>query len=626
MIKDNNISLIGKSNVAVLIDYKIVHMSGEELINFLKSIPADDIQRIEVITTPPAKYDAEGNSGLINIVYKKGRKNTTFSYNKNRLKLWTSIDGQTGYETSEEMADIYYPLDTWNEVLNSKNKQDHLSGRLALDYDISDRSSIGIQYLGNIATPSDKDQNHINMFNSDSDLTSYSLSEGNSKKLNKSHSLNMHYIQTLDSMGRIISLDLDYFNYEINQDRVFTSENFLPAGISIDYLSALNQSEQKINNYGAKIDMEHPTKFAQLSYGIKATATQTDSRVSYFNTISGNPLLDPAKSDGFKYKEDLYAAYIDASKEINKQWQMKFGLRVEQTQTIGLSRSYGQEDKNHYAKLFPSLYVLHKINDKNSINLNYGRRIKRPEFWELNPFRWYMNATSYSVGNPFLQPSFSDNLELTYSYNYKLSSTLMVSRVQNGFSQVPTIDVVNQLQIYIRQNYFTAYMYGYSQTYLFNKYAWWQNINQAVLYYSQTHFTNKDIQAPAQNGLGFNMSTNNTFKLNKAKTMEGELNASANFPNKDVLYQITPSYSVDIGFRILFWNNDLQIGVSAQDIFKTSTTTVTTFTDGIKQTYNIYNDNRRFRLAIVYKSGNSKISIKERSFGNEDIKNRAKQS
>ena len=643
-VKDDKIEMIGKGSVAVLMDDRIVQLSGEELVNFLRSIPSDDLKRIEVITTPPAKYDAEGSGGLINIQYKKGRRNAwnnstrvaytqatfpsyslgnTFSYNKNKLRVLISADAKKGSRAYINHLQTFYDKETRFGKLDMKNKSDYFSGRFGLDYDLSKNTSVGIQYSGGIRNGNNKDNNlTTDKYNYDLRLNDSIVSGGIENKEINNNSVNLHYIQKLDSIGRKLSVDLDYFTYQSSKDRKFTSNTFDSIGNKIDSLSANNTGDQKINNYSAKIDMEHPTTWAKISYGAKVSFSHTDNSVRYFDTtIPGTRIPDDQQSDDFDYTENTQAAYFDLAKEFGKKWEAKLGLRVERTQTKGVSKLEG-EKRREYVQWFPTFYLLRTINDNHSMNVNYNRRIRRPGFWELNPFRFYLDRTSYTIGNPSLQPSFTDKIELSHTYKNKLISSASFSVTTNGFGQVPMPIESTKEQIFKQENYYTEYEYGISETYSFSPFPWWKSQNQVYTYYSQSKI-DKTINAVAQNGVGLYFSTNNSFTLNKKKTIKGEVNFLWSHPGgEDITIYDKPYYSLDLGLSMSFLDKKLQCSIALNDVLKTQRFYNSIVSNDIMQKFNNYYDTRSLKISLKYNFGNKTISVKEREFGNEDEKNR----
>ncbi|SZD73263.1 Outer membrane receptor for Fe3+-dicitrate [Candidatus Ornithobacterium hominis] len=642
-VQNDNIALVGRSNVRVMVNDRMIELSGENLTNYLKSIPSDDIKSIEVITTPPAKYQAEGNSGLINIILKKGALNAwsntirtayiqttypaysignTFNYNKNKWAINASVDAKKGSEASLLDHEIFFPNARNVSQMDSKNRKDFYSGRLGIDYDISDKSTIGA--IANISEflPDSKDNSYINIFDDNNVQFSQILTQGNSIEKDKNISTNVHFIQKLDTLGKKLTIDLDYFNFKEDRNRNFstiqTTNNIID-----NFDIANNLGNQNINNYSINVNLEHPTKWANYTYGGRLSFSNTESGVKFFDLSSGNPIIDPNQTDDFRYDEYIQALYFDVSKKFGEKWQVKLGLRYEHTHTKSLPLTYNQEFTNNYGKLFPTVYALYLMNENNFLNLNYSRRTKRPGFWELNPFKWYLNANSYAEGNPFLQPSFNHNVELTHGYNQKLFSTFIFQYTEDGFGQIPSVNGLNNQQIYTRANYNNTYVFGLVENYRYTPFKWWESNNQFFIFYSETKIKSEFVNdLPVKNGLSSAFSTNNSFVLNNSKTFLGELNFNYNFPRNSGIYKAEQSYSLDFAIKYLFWNKSLVATFAVNDIFRTSNPNITTFTNNIKQVYNNYYDNRFFRFSLSYTLGNRKINVEKRSFGNEEEQNR----
>ena len=536
--QEGSLRMIGKGSVSVLIDDRLLQLSGDELTNFLESIASDDVKSIEVITTPPAKYEAEGNGGLINIIYKKGRKNAwnnsvrtsirqatfpsyslgnTFSYYKNKLRLFVSADARRDKKKRYTRYSIDFQEPRSGER-NIKRRTRSFSGRFGLDYELSDKISVGAQYLGGFKAINNYTKNDIyDGINAIKTRTFSIISNGMDDKDISNHSANLHYLQRLDSMGNKLSVDLDYFTYSTYQDKnlvstTFSTDTTVENQTKLDLL--LNIGAQRIENYSAKIDVEHPASWAEISYGAKASFTHTNNLINYqyhYNTFDDLSLRDSSQVDRFVYTENTEAAYIDFAKELKK-WTLKLGLRAEYTQTKAESQENREKNqKNKYLKLFPALYMLYAINDDHSVNINYNRRISRPEFLYLDPFRRYLSNVSYSVGNPFLRPSFTDKIELSHTYKNKLISTLFFSNTTDGFDQIPKIDSETKEQVYNMKNFFTLYQYGISESYTLHLFPWWSSRNVASLYYSE-HTLVPAIDAVIQNGLVVDL---NTYQLSR---------------------------------------------------------------------------------------------------------------
>lgn len=642
VVQNNTINILGKGTSRVMIDGRMIELVGEELNNFLKSISASDIKNIEIISNPPAKYDAEGTGGLINIIMKKGVrdswKNTTtvsydqnkfgivtvrdnFFYNKNKFKFSASINGKSGYLNATDDLKMYFPDGLSHMYSKTKVKNENLSGKLALDYDLSERTTIGFQYLNDRNNPDFRSDIRIDNYNTQNKLDYVTLNNSFTDKGSKNQTYNAHLITKLDSLKRKLSVDVDYFNYSSKFDRNFIANNYTPDMTFVDVnQSGQNISNQDIDNWSFKADMEHPFQALNLSYGAKMSFTNSISDVFYYNTISGIPELDLNQSNRFKYTENNQAVYINGDKKIGKKWNFQMGFRLENTQTNGFSETMNQETVNNYLKLFPTVYASYKKNENNTFSLNYGKRINRPRFDLLNPFKVYINSNSYSEGNPFLRPSFSDNFEFAHSYKEILRTSVFVNVVTNGYGVLFTANPETNTQVVTRENYFKNLNYGIGESYSANFTKWWSSENSLYFLGAKTDFI-KDFNATPSNSLQVDFSTNNTFVL--GKTSKLQIDFSYSTPFNSGLYEMGYTSSFDIGFKQDLFNKTMQVAFLANDIFNMSyLKDFTSVVNGVKQVYNENQSYRFVRLSLVYNFGNKKINIKERAFGNQDEKKR----
>ena len=642
-VQNNSISILGKGAARVMIDGRIIELSGEDLNNFLKSIASSTIKNIEIITNPSAKYEANGDGGLINILLKKAKKdswkNTTalvydqnkygsttvrnsFLYSKNKLRVSLSGNAKTGNSEEKETLAINYPDGLWNLKSDSKLKEDNISGRISVDYDSSDKTSFGFQYLGSASNPDRNPATTIDIFDAKNDLKSILTNIGFNDQKTSNSSLNAHFATKFDTIGRNLSVDLDYFRFDSKFDNRFIAKTFLPDMTFVDInQSAKNTSQQGIDNFSIKADFEQPLKFVDLSYGVKASFIKSDSDLKYFNTISGSPELDPLQSNQFYYKENNQAVYINGNKKFNARLQIQLGLRLENTQTEGFSQTINQKISNDYLKVFPKFYVSYQLNEDHNFNFNYGKRINRPGFSLLNPFRSYINSNSYSEGNPFLKPSFSDNFDFTFTYKEKFRTNVFLNYTSQGYGVIFTSDAATNTQIITRQNYYNEYYFGIGENYSGSIMKWWENESSFYLLGSKTNFTNK-LQATPSNGVQVYFTTNNIFSLDQ--TTKIELDYSYSSSVKKGLYEVGMMSGVSIGFQKSILKKSLQLSLLANDIFNTSyLKNYKSRVNEIDQKYSENNSSRFVRLSVTYNFGNKKLNSRPHESGNEDEKRRA---
>lgn len=641
-IQNGVLEILGKGPSRVLINGRLSPLEGEELTAFLEGLNANDIKTIEVITNPPAKHEASGRGGLIHIILKKPKQNSwnntatvihnqnkynfgtlrnNFSYNKSKLSLVANINVTKGHYKHTEDLQIQYPQSFWDIVIESKDRNDNYSGRFQLDYQVSENTSLGIQYLGNGRKPGGFTTVTSTVFDANNQLNRWINNIGDNKINSKNNALNFHATTKLDSLGRSISLDVDYFHYNSKNNRDFITEVFNNSGNSMGVTSAaLNISDQNIENYSTKIDVNYPIHNIQFAFGGKASFTTTKSDILFFDTLLGNPVLDTSRSNNFEYQEDNFAGYVSANTNLNSKLELKLGLRLEHTNTKGISEQTNQEITNEFTKLFPTVYLSYKKNEQNTFSLSYGRRIDRPRFSDLNPFRYYINDNSFSEGNPFLQPSFTDSFEFSHSYKRNLNSSIFLNVTTDGFSVIFSSDPVAETQIVTRDNYITQYNYGISENYSFNPFSWWQSQNSANIlgYYSKFQ---REIGATPRNGVQFQIASNNTFSLSeKSKLVVNSRYSSA---YSGGLYSLGEMYSVSLGYQHNFKNN-MKLSIFANDIFNTSAlNNLTSVVDGVTQVFGQNDSNRNVRISLSYSFGNKKIKVKDRNFGNDDERRRS---
>lgn len=641
-LQNNQLSILGRGATQVMINGRLSPLAGDDLVAFLNGLSASDIVKIEVITNPPAKYDASGNGGLINIILKKGIQNSwknattisynqnkynftslnnNFFYNKNKVSFSASVNASLGDYENLEGLEINYPTNFWDIDIDGKQQNEQLSGRFLFDYAVSDNTSFGLQYLGNNTKPGLEATTTSTIFDTNNNLERTLKNNALNDVDNNNHSVNFHFITKLDSLGKQVSFDADYFTFNSNRNLDFNTEQFDILGNSQGISSsALNISNQKIDNFSSQLDMDLPLKKVNLSYGVKASFTNTDSGVLFFDTLSGSPILDQNQSTDFKYKENVLATYFSGNTKLNDKLTMQFGLRFEDTKTTGISADMNQENINNYSKFFPTLFLSYAKNGNNNFNFSYGKRINRPNFRDLNPFRFYINDNSYSVGNPFLQPSFSDNFEISHLYKNNWGTSFSLNITTDGFGVFFNTDVVNQDQIVTRENYFKQYTYQLQESFSYSPFSWWKIQNDVRLLAYITELT-KNIDAEINNGVQFYAESNNTFSLTENTKLQA--NAWYSSFHNDGLFSLGQMFHLSFGLQHSFKNN-IKLSMLFSDVLDTgSLRDYNSTVSGIDQSYFQNASSRNFRVSLSYDFGNKKVNVKNRRFSNDEEQRRS---
>jgi len=641
-VLNDKVSLVGKGGVNVMVNDKLIQLTEDDLSNYLKSISSDNISKIEVITNPPAKYDAQGNNGLINIVLKKntsegfrGSVNSTFtqanyptvaaggnlSYKKDKISLFTNYNIRKGSLVPFEQSNIFYPNQTWTIVNKDRNFRTVPGGQVGIDYQISKKTIIGLSYNGSLTNFHSEENIKTTILSKASLVDSILNSDANAIIKSHYNALNFYVKQALDSLGKQLTINGDWFKYKDDRNRFFNTTSYFQNGTSIPYSFAeyLSESNQNIDLYTLKADVDLPYKSFNLSFGTKLSFIKNESDLAFYKKRSDFFQQDLSQTNNFNYREHTQAAYVNMNKKI-KDFDFQAGLRAEYSQVIG--ESVNQTNSNRYFQLFPTLFITYRANENSIFSANYGRRINRPAYKKLNPFRWYSNQFAYAEGNPFLQPSFNNNIELSHTYNSIFTTTLSFNKLSDGYNDVNFIDQNSNIQISKPVNFITGYSYQLSNSVVFNKMKWWESINQVDVFYN---LSKSNLPQTLNNlkGFGAYFSTVNQFILNHSKTVLGDISFWYQFPTVDGLNKNKSQYNLDLGLKTLLLNNKLQLAINASDVLKSNKYRFSSVINNIRQEYNNYYDSRQLRISIRYNFGNEKIKQIDRKSGNEEERRRS---
>jgi hypothetical protein len=476
--REGNVSLKGKSGVIILVDGKQTFLGGQDLANYLRNMPSNQLDQIEIMTQPSAKFDASGNSGVINIktkknkqsgfngtinlafiqgVYPKSPNSISINYRKNKVNLFSSYN----YSYWEGFSDLSilrkFRDNTTKEITavfdqlsNNKFKGINHSVRVGMDYSPNKKTTIGFAVNG-IYNPRRFGANsRSNIYDGMSNLDSTNVAMSESKDPWKNLGINLNFRRILDTTGKEITADVDYLVYR-SRSRQF-SDNYTfhqPGDLLTDSFLLQGYLPSDIAILSARVDYSHPLKKgAKFEAGLKSSYVQTDNDAQYqvFNNGTYVWEKDLTRSNHFLYDENINAAYVNYSKQMKK-WGVQTGLRMEHTSSSGKQITDPVPVKRDYVQLFPTMYVSYTADKNNNFGLSYGRRIERPNYRDMNPFQFFLDQYTYQQGNPYLTPQFSHNIEFSHNLKGKLTTTL-------NFSQ--TTDIINDV---LKQNNETKVTY-----------------------------------------------------------------------------------------------------------------------------------------------------------------------
>lgn len=475
--RDGNIGLKGKQGVIILVDGKQTFLGGQDLANFLKNMPANQLETIEIMTQPSAKYDASGNSGIINIttkknkqsgfngsvslsyvqgVYPKSSNSVNFNYRKNKVNFFTNYS-YSYWESFNELSllrkfrnntnSLQAIFDQQSDAVNRGNGHNLRTG---IDYSINKKTTIGFAVNGTYNPRHWNSMSFSKIFNGSNQLDSTNTAHTRSKDPWKNVGLNLNFRKVLDTTGRELTADFDYLYY-ISRSRQFSDNyTFTNQGQQLsDSFLLRGNLPSDIKIYSAKMDYVHPlNKESKIEAGLKSSYVETDNNAQYtkFDNPKQQWVTDDVRSNHFIYTENINAAYINYNRQIKK-WGVQSGLRYEHTISKGRQLINNKDFNRNYGQLFPTAYVSYALNKKNQLGLSYGRRIERPNYRDMNPFQYFLDQYTYQEGNPYLTPQFSHNIQVSHNFKSELNTTL-------NYTQ--TTDIINDI---LKQNNSTKVTY-----------------------------------------------------------------------------------------------------------------------------------------------------------------------
>ncbi|WP_158512947.1 TonB-dependent receptor [Flavisolibacter tropicus] len=473
---DNNgiISLKGKNGVTIFVDDKFTYLSGADLENYLRSLPASSVDQIELMTNPPAKYDAAGGGGVINIrlkrtktkgfngslntaytqgKYAKTNNSANFNYRSGKYNLFSTLTQNYATNFSDLTINRHFKKpdgSRYYDFLQStyiKPSGLAFSAKVGTDYYANEKTTFGVVLTGVTRKGERNNDNTSQILNTSYQLDSTIVAHNTQDNSFKNGGINLNLRKRIRKNGPEFSIDADYIHYGTGNVQEFNNFTFLADNTLSQQDRLDGDLPAGINIYSLKTDYTHPLKKGwKVDAGAKSSQTETDNVADYFSTINNVTKPDYDKTNHFIYKEIIHAAYINSSHE-GKRWSMQLGLRAENTvsngKQLGNAVKPDSAFKRTYTSLFPTAYLNYKLDSvgNHTLTLDYGRRINRPYYQDLNPFISPLDKFTYYVGNPYLQPAYTHNVQLSYSYKNRITVGFRYSSTLNNTNE--TIEIVN---------------------------------------------------------------------------------------------------------------------------------------------------------------------------------------
>ena len=639
MIEDNgSISIKGKTGAAILINDKPTHLSAADLMNYLKSLPAGTLDRIEIMSNPPARYNASGASGLINIITKKNRQegfngSITLGYGRgkelktnnslllnyklkdlnffamagySRLNNYFEVARQRNYSNPEQ--ELQYGLHQENYERNSKTSYNY---RLGLDYDLSKNTTLGLVFNGFVSPYTERGDytSRFKTFHPDQDSLLVSQSDLTIRSLNKTFGLN--FLQKLPGKGNELSVNLDYLNYKISSDQLSQTDTYLPDHSLKENYILRSQNPFETNIYSAKADYSTKALPVDLDAGLQSTWSNRDNQGRYFNLSDGKSTSVEALNNQFKYRENINAAYLSIHKKWTL-WTLKAGIRAEQTiAAVQSPLTEASLPDLNYLSFFPTFYAAYKLDSTtlNSLNFSIGRRISRPDYQSLNPSIFFFDRNTSNRGNPLLKPDYATNVEVNYTHLGKHVLGLSFSTVHDQLTQVYKQIGGSFALIPVNINRVTSYGFNVTSAV---QIADWCTSN---LYGELMHikYSGQILQEEFldNSGTAIRLSGNVRFKLNSS--LETEL--SGLYRGERILGQgiYKPGGLINLAIQKKVFGKNGTLSFIARDIFHTWSLRRELSIPSVDVKFKNVNDTRQFICSFSYRFG--------KSSGNRDRKN-----
>jgi len=662
--KDGNISLKGKQGVQVYIDGRPTYLSGTDLANYLRNLNSSQLDQIEIMTNPPAKYDAAGNAGIINIKTKKTKQfgysgslsstwsqgrypkvseSFNFNYRKNKLNLFTTV----GYSNRKNFQDldIQRKFITKTKEIKSLFEQESrikeggksYNAKVGFDYFVNKKTTLGAVFTGYYNPGNFGNQSDVWIYDPAMTAVSNTIANTSNDRKWKNFSTNLNFRQVLDTTGQELTADFDYLTYRSTNTQDLINKYYDPNGVPTDKADTLlGNLPQDINIYTARIDYTKPLKKgAKFEAGLKTSFVETDNNAIYNNVYYSQVILDSGRSNHFIYKENVNAAYVNLSKPLSKKWFGQLGLRLENTNSKGHSTgfvyspsldkfvSFEEKFSRDYTQVFPTAFIQYKPSDKNSFVLNYGRRINRPDYEDLNPFILFLDKYTFEQGNPNLQPQFSHNIEFTHNHRGFLNTTLNYTNTTDIINEILEQNVDSNQTYVKKDNIAKQRQFGISISANGQITKWWSGNLWTNLYNNKFEgIVNGDFVKVGATTFQGNVS--NQFKF--AKTYTAELGGYFNSGGVDGVFRIHSFGMINMGISKQIFKGKGTIRLSGRDVFRTQKIKGDIKYSNIDAAFQQRRDSRQVALGFTYRFAKGKMNNgqKRRTGGASEESSRVK--
>ena len=629
---------VRNSNVTVYINDRKVQLTESELQTLLQSYSAENIKSIEVITNPPARYEAEGGA-ILNInttsaispgykgsvegnytqgIVPKYQLGTSHYWKGDKLNVFANYTFSPRKEIKRDDSYINFSPNEefgqrWESDFERVTRSQAHNANVILDYDFDENNKLS--FSSNLLFSPDKTfDNSVRTDISTQGNTPFSnfITDSDVTTDDNNVALDLNYTHSFENGGNI-SAGAHYTKFDQERDQMVETDYFSGNGEIVDNIAFNTEAIQDINIFTAQIDLSTSLGKMAFESGLKLSSIDSESGIDFFDAESLQDLYDNL-SDEFHYDENVYAAYASASRDWEK-WSAKLGLRGEYTDLLGESISTDQLNSQEYFELFPTAYLQYRASDNHSFTLDYSRRIERPRYESLNPFRYFLNENDFNAGNPNLRAAISNNINLNYTLLGQYFFDVYYR--DNGRSPASLAFQDNQ-SLTIRRlqaNLLESKSYGLDILHGRSITGWWYTQLYASLFHEENTFlavesNNAEVTNEIDAVFG---QLYNAFTLSKDGTFSGNLSFTYVSDYIAGSYNFDPFSTLSLGFRKTLWNNRAELSLNINDIFNDTNTRLTSQYLNQDNSYFAQEEMRYVQVGFKYNFGNFRLEDNQRS-------------
>lgn len=641
------VSLKGRAGTSVMINGKPTYLSGDQLANLLRGTSSSAISRIELMANPSARFDAAGSGGIINIILKKntltgvngsisgnigsGRgirygEGASLNYRTNSLNIYSSYNANNQDLKSYSSGARQFSSGNQTQRISQQSEENAKlrshNFRVGADLNLGEQNTLGFLLNGAIGKYPVTQPGTNQFFNQNGTLIWNAVTQTTGNEHWEDLLYNVNYVHRFKKEGHEIKADVDYVSHFSRMEQLLDTRYADASGALLrDPASRRGNIPSNDDIYAAKIDYILPlSKSSKIEAGWKGSDVTTENNLQYDTLSNGQFTVDGSTSNHFIYKEKIQAAYLNFNTSWGK-YSLQAGLRAEYTATKGHQLTTDSVFKRNYTGLFPSVFITRELSESHQLKAGYSRRIKRPGYWDLNPFRVYEDPFSFYEGNPYLKPAMVNGLELGYAYKSRYFTNLSYNHTSNVISE--KVGQVNDGNVTFERpdNLGSFTNIGISFTASTSIFKWWTG-SQFLNVYHNRYKINNSSGTVNNSGSTVTFNSQNTFTIGKGWKAE----LSALYHSKEVRGTTTTSaYSnISSGVQKEVLNSRGTIKLMVNDIFRGYQIKQTMNYENT-MTYNRTNSDTRYgQVSFSYRFGGNQAPSRERSTSSEELKGRLK--